>query len=475
MIRRRRKMKLNNSGMSLMEVVISITILAVVAIPVLHSLTTAMVYNSKARIRQEMTLKAESIMESFKGYSLKELNEMFTSGTGIAGLPGAKYTPAGDPAKPEEFLKTAPAAGESFTFGIWNLTDAKNNQYTVEIKATSNGIENVLEMKDMDGTKDAIFNAGVERTFDTTASNEAWKDFKDNHVTEAVTFFNSMTDDAGNPITVVNAAGDPMDETHLTSPEVEGYLELYDRRLTFDVKDGGSGNYVVTAKMVYRYYLKDVSCYKKVIPESPSDAYPGEAESASSVPPSTSTEIGFAGEQMYKDFPESSDDYFEYIVEMKSGEEEITIYDRPVSDGLYRLFIYYYPQYELGENKKDIIEINNSAAIDGLECYIIKQRARDINDTKTELYEDSYGGVVAAGVNAGMTNIYHNFDINIAGGSSHVAPNISGSYKKADSFSESDDFKEEEAISYKLELTIKNAAGNVVTSLNSSKLEKIKD
>ena len=90
MMRRRRKTKLNNGGMSLVEVIISITILAVVAIPVLHSLTTAMVYNTKARIRQEMTLKAESIMESFKGYSLKELNEMFKSGSGIAGLPGVR-------------------------------------------------------------------------------------------------------------------------------------------------------------------------------------------------------------------------------------------------------------------------------------------------------------------------------------------------------------------------------------------------
>lgn len=473
MIRQRRKTKLNNGGMSLVEVIISITILAVVAIPVLHSLTTAMVYNSKARIRQEMTLKAESIMENFKGYDLKELNTMFSAGgTGLAGLAGAAYTPAGDPAT---FLDTAPVAGTEFVYGISNVTDAKGNVYNVQIKAISNGTEKVLEMKNMDATKDAIFNAGNDREFDKEAQEKAWEDFKANHVTDAVTFFNTMTDDAGNPITVVNGSGGDMDATYLSSDEVKNYLELHDRRLKFNIKDDGSGNYVVTASMVYRYYLKDVSCYKKVIPESPSDAYHGEPESESSVPSSTSSEIGFAGEQMYKDFPESDVDYFEYTVEMNTGEDEITIYNRPVLDGLDRLFIYYYPQYELGQNKRDIIEINNQAGIDNFGCYIIKQRARDINETKTGIYENGYCGVVEAGVNAGMTNIYHNFDVNIGNGSSHVAPDISGSYKKVDSFTDSDDFTEDEALSYKLELTVTNASGNVVASLNSSKLEKIKD
>lgn len=79
--------KLNNKGMSLVEVIVAITILGLVAVPVLHSLTTAMVYNAKARNRQEMTLTAESIMETFKGYDLDELKVRFsTGGAGIEGI-----------------------------------------------------------------------------------------------------------------------------------------------------------------------------------------------------------------------------------------------------------------------------------------------------------------------------------------------------------------------------------------------------
>lgn len=71
--------RLNNGGMSLVEVVVAMTIFAVVTVPVLHALTTSAYYNQKARKRQNVTALAESVMENFKGYSLDSLeNEVFT-------------------------------------------------------------------------------------------------------------------------------------------------------------------------------------------------------------------------------------------------------------------------------------------------------------------------------------------------------------------------------------------------------------
>ena len=76
--------RLNNSGMSLVEVIVAMTIFAIVTVPVLHALTTSAVYNQKARRRQNVTALAESVMENFKGYSIDSLeNEVFHSG--IAG------------------------------------------------------------------------------------------------------------------------------------------------------------------------------------------------------------------------------------------------------------------------------------------------------------------------------------------------------------------------------------------------------
>lgn len=69
--------KLNNVGMSLVEVLVAIAILAVVAGPLLKTFVSAMRYNSKARAWQNMTTAAQSIMEGFKAYDVEELCEQF--------------------------------------------------------------------------------------------------------------------------------------------------------------------------------------------------------------------------------------------------------------------------------------------------------------------------------------------------------------------------------------------------------------
>lgn len=452
----KRKKKLNNSGMSLVEVIISITILAIVVIPVLHSLTSAMVYNSKARIRQEMTLKAESIMESFKGYSLEELNTMFTpadpsnptTAPGLAGLTGVGYTPAG----PATFLDTAPAAGTAFTFGISDLTDVKGNLYKVEIKAISNGEEDVLMMDNMDAAHDAIYNAGPERTYDKEARSKAWQHFLSSNYDQDLAnelISRDALDSTGNPI-----------NRSMVDSNAESYLELVDRTMTFNINTDGSGNYIVTAQMVYQYRIVDYPYYEKMSVTNPTDPYPD-----GTTP--TIPEIGFVGEQKELTFPLSG--YYQYTVDM--GLPGDKLYEK--AEQPERLFVYYYPQYDL--NKKDIIEINNNAGIDDFSCYIIKQCAKDMNMTRIAIEENGYQAKLVAGVNADKCRIYHNFDQNIGGGSSHVLPVISGAFGKVDSFTGSADLQKKKTISYKLELTIKNAADTVVTSLNSSKIEKIKD
>ena len=74
---KKHRRRLSNSGMSLVEVVIAMAILSIVVVGVMQSLTMAMVYNKKARTKQDTTIKAESIMELFKGYNMDELYKMF--------------------------------------------------------------------------------------------------------------------------------------------------------------------------------------------------------------------------------------------------------------------------------------------------------------------------------------------------------------------------------------------------------------
>lgn len=470
MARHRRKIKLNNDGMSLVEVIVAITILGIVAVPVLHSLTTSMVYNSKARIRQDMTLKAESIMETFKGYDLESLQGMFAAGgSGIEGIQ-AGVDCAGYEA-PSDVAMDDPAADK--VFKINGLKDGKDRIYDVTITAKPKGEKDVLEMKSADSKREAIYTG--KKDYDEQALEKAHQDFISD-TSAFVNYFNPLLDDDGNhvtnddgsDVTVLNAAGDPIDAAYAASGSVKPYIEIYDRRLKFTIKED-SGNYVVTAKMVYRYCIKDFPYYIAVFPATPDDPYADEGEDLSSLP----GEVPMKGRQMYLDvFPRSVAEYPEVTIEMDS-ELEPVIYENPTAAGLDRLIVYYYPQYDL-DAENDIIEIDNQAGID-LSCYVIKQAAKNISLTRMETFESRYKPWVD-GIrhSAAKFNLYHNFGINLGKkGSTTPDPKITG-FDKEDNFVFSDDFKEKEVLSYDLELVVTNEAGNIVTKFESSMNEKIK-
>lgn len=465
MERHHSRKKLNNRGMSLVEVIISITILGIVAIPVLHSLTTAMVYNSKARIRQDMTLKAESIMETFKAYDLETLQGMFAANSGIEGIEAGtncdSYT-----APDISLIENPPAAGIPFV--INGLKDDKDKKYNVTITAKPNAPTQVLEMKNMDGTRDAVYTG--KREYDKEASERAFQDINEAANKSAfIGYFDTLTDESGRSLEVVNVDGNPISNMDVESDGFKSYISLYDKRLKLVVKDDGSGNYVVTAKMVYRYYITNFPYYVVIYPAAPDDSYLEEGETAVAPP----DEEELRGELRYLSrYPESG--YLDFTVPM-DGEEELEIYHNPKEAGLDRLFIYYYPQYSLSA-KNDIIEIDNQAGIDSFSCFIIKQCAADINETRIGVFENGYSAKVEGHSAGSVFALYHNFGENIGNGSSTAQSDVSGfTNGDGESYTESGDFYETEVLSYELELVVTDAVtGQVVTTINSSMNEKIK-
>lgn len=73
------KLNTDNSGFSIVELIIAIGILAAVSIPVLKSFSMASVTNSKAQKLQNVTSVAEKSMEEIKGYSIEQLYEEATT------------------------------------------------------------------------------------------------------------------------------------------------------------------------------------------------------------------------------------------------------------------------------------------------------------------------------------------------------------------------------------------------------------
>lgn len=473
--------KLNNRGMSLVEVIIAITILGIVAVPVLHSLTTAMVYNQKARIRQEMTLTAESIMETFKGYGLDEMIDIFNGGSGIQGVTATSYT-------------ATPGDDGAYTFTINGMTvNGMNNSsdtYTVTIVAKPNETnKKVLHVKNMekDGKGTAIYKGDKElekdvdekavthlSTYDYNTGDESLGKFADVFPADAVLI------DEGRGWKIRGADG-KVDETVAaklydlnSAASVKNYLELKERKLIFTVKHSGDNTeYIVEQKMQYGYKVKNYPYYVE-------DIAPSSTPSAEDEYPGTESSGGDEKLEYTKKYKEadtklsfSGDDPLIWL-EVSSGE----IYKNSTDEGLGRLFIYYYPWYD--DAGTDYIEVENTAGIN-FQCYVLKQRADGIKPADYETKENGYKPEIK--VSGGSVELFHNFDYNIA-----TFENMSWG-KTPTGFSDVHSYKDDSSafvdnvvkdtdttiLSYTLDLEIKRPSDvNSIVKLQSTMNEKMK-
>ena len=490
-VERIKKMHKDARGMSLVEVIIAITILGLVAVPVLHSLTTSMVYNAKARNRQEMTLTAESIMETFKGYDLDTLKDRFSTGAmGVIGIEGVDVAQPGDAAYDSDAdtgsgfhytysLADPAAVGGDYTFLINDMKADNGEFYDVKITATHNSIEEVMVQDNMEPTRDAVFKAKTD--FDTGALQKARDDFANNYKTDLATYFAAEHPDAvvkmGTNVVAVKDDIEKVFDPSYASYYVGNSIKLKERELQFEIKED-SGNHVVIPKMIYRYRLEDYTWYKQVVETPESDAYPG-------TPGSTGTpDIEDQTDKIA--YPKDGDPYLEVEIDLSAVcDGEGTIYKNPTTAGLDRLFIYYYPQYNV-EQGKDFIKVKNSAGITNFQCYVLKQISPALTATQLEIKDGGYKANVDVQNSAAGFELFHNFDDNIGDGSSTTDPTFSGTFEKeisytgtaakADGSSTTElakNFSKQKVLSYKLELEI-TQNGRPVTTLESSMNEKIK-
>ena len=81
----RRGSKASNAGFSLVELLIAVTILAIIVIPLLHMFVTSTRINVKSRQMLRATTVAQDIMEGLKAYTLEEVRTQFTPPDGVSG------------------------------------------------------------------------------------------------------------------------------------------------------------------------------------------------------------------------------------------------------------------------------------------------------------------------------------------------------------------------------------------------------
>ena len=86
-----KKRKLNNSGMTLVEIIVAIALLSIAIVPLMYAFVNVARFSGKARGLQQETVIAYTVMENCKALSAEEIEEQMTNGTFLAGMTVGSY------------------------------------------------------------------------------------------------------------------------------------------------------------------------------------------------------------------------------------------------------------------------------------------------------------------------------------------------------------------------------------------------
>lgn len=394
-----RKRKLNNRGLSLVEVMVGIVILGIVTGPLLHSFVSAMRYNQRAKERQRTTTAAQSIMEGFKAYDIEELCWQFSgdpahpfrviANSGVVSEE-ALSDRSGDGVPDTSILSQAdgtlafePASDGHYAFVMQNISfESKLYDARVEVRpkaplpdADFNGTQNMATFEDINGYLDAIYKPQANR--DQLAY---------------TLILNKLLDKLNEE--------DASDEEFLLADLDTDKLRV-EKETTVTIASPDAGVCVVTVTTVYKYDARH---------------YPYEDADGNE------QELGFHGNLGVDDDDDSAVIYT----------EEIYNNTQTAADGahLEKVYLYYYPAYRdvsgVKISSETIILQNNSG--EAKDIYLIKQVNGTLSNVWLNNYENSYSPTVTGTGSA--INLYHNLNTNLAGGGTTASVSISGVTEK---------------------------------------------
>lgn len=243
-----RSLQLNkDAGFSLVELLIGVTILAVITVPLLHMFVTSNKINAKSRITLRATVVAQDVIEGLKAYSVEELKEQF-AGDEAFEIVGASLLTDPDVAYYEDVAKEIAENGADPTdstkakpglyyFAMKNVTMEKS-LFDVQIKVDAR--EYSAENPDASGkvTYKSLNNNRVTQIAGVDESSDAW-------FQQSKTFEESVLEDV-------------KDHFHIDGDvtyETPG-LTFKGREITVIFKDDGTdsdGNQLTYAEITYKY------------------------------------------------------------------------------------------------------------------------------------------------------------------------------------------------------------------------------
>lgn len=351
-IRRLRRRKLNNVGMSLVELIVAMALLMIVTVPVLYTFVYSARNNARARLRQQTTAAAQTVMENLKAYSMEKICKDFNdktfpvSGVGSSGfdeliMSGVTFTAEGVPVY----------SGGEIELKISGM-EYQRQTYDVDIKLTGHG----SQASTIDSLK------YESPTLENAASYAVNNAAMDSDVLWAI--MDIVAQKWSDEENGADPAPDPP-VVHMPSEVDASNIVITMRELKVDVDQVGS-QYVAKVSCVYTFKVNSFSYVNATTGASGTFSMPD-----------TTYEHDLSG----------------------SGDGAQEIFNQ--STPLKYLYLYYYPAYNYIPGVgaldpgapvkvgKDYIDIENTTGTE-IACYIYKQKNLAISDAKLRTSEGSY-------------------------------------------------------------------------------------
>ena len=390
------KGKLNNRGMSLVEIIVAIAILSVAVIPLMYAFVNSMRNNARGRELQQTTVLAYTIIENCKADTMEEVEDNLSSGNFLFGVSSLQTFQNGD----TYYLQNVPLENQKYDVAITFTPHEIASQTSYSILRTTgmnSYMDAMLHVNTPDNTTDPLATPTTMETMDADAYLMALED-----ITAGIKL--ASEDYIANHL----PAGIGLNAVDLSTGEIEDSFESGGTNAgNFSLKrdalitiDESSGEETVTVMFTYSYEVMNGYKYDFVYDY---------------IDPSTGTLVTGTKELVYS--PSSSVVSYTYEIFSNSSSGASL-------ENIYMLYYPAYPQvtglslYPFGVDSNGFsehISINNNLP-DGREVnlYLVKQ----INPTygtdalgvaKLLTLENSYAVKVSAtSPNGAVTNLYHN-------------------------------------------------------------------
>jgi len=394
---KKKSLKLNNAGMTLIELLVAIAIMAVALAPLLYAFVNVARYNARAREVQQTTTLAHTVMENSKAYSMEEISTQMSSGTFLTGVTAAQTY--NDIATGTYYMTNVAVEGENYDIALKFTPRGVNGDATTSF--------DIIETPNMNKYLDAVFTPegtilplsinGVPygdvavADMDQIAYIYALQTISDRM--EAVTEADLGT---GNGVVLTESQiEDSFKNNYAGNPNYDKFK--CSRKTVIWLADMGSFE-AVEVRISYTFNTADGNFYYK-------HTMPNGTERTYTCLASTTAEA----------------DDFIYTNSQSNDPSHPTQVEN--------VYFFYYPGYNTYGSTgsvfpfvKDEFLVSNTIS-DGtrepINVYLLKQKNPAYNDTNLGILEANYKTYVdsyySPGVSSG-TNIYHNFDVNLGGG-----------------------------------------------------------